>query len=106
MTNTSNIKYNYQHIGLLSGAELKLLGKAHTLDILRILSNSDDGVHYKEIFEMFNFSGVNPRLKELVKFGCVSQDPSKTYHITNLGRELLQLGEKIVRVRNPGETLE
>lgn len=75
---------------------LKLIGKAHRLDVLRALAHAPDGLTFSAIhYGVVKSSATSVILKELEVAGLVETKSSR-HAITAEGRKALTLGESLV----------
>lgn len=86
---------------MLSEEQLKLIAKAHALEILEVLRDTKEGVNYNDIFSKILHSNVSMRLKGLVNAGLVLKKDSR-YSITESGLLALEHAEAIVTITDEG----
>ena len=85
----------------MSEEQLKLIAKAHALEIMEELRDAKKGVNYNDIFSKILRSNVSIRLKELVNAGLVAKRGSR-YSITESGLLALEHAEAIVMITDEG----
>lgn len=80
----------------LTKEHLRILSKAHAIEVLGALSESEDGLRYTDIqYDVVRSSSVANLLKKLMEVGFIEQIDD-SYHITSDGESVLILCRPIL----------
>ena len=82
----------------MSEGHLRIVGRAHVLDILRLLEESPKGVPYTRIhYQVVRTSSTAALLEELQNLGLISKVDSN-FTATSAGVSMLRAGEQLEKL--------